>query len=117
MHFPRNLPPNILRSVQTLQKQLGTADFKATQAKVLDIQQKGIDIRTNNQKLAKQINSPASAGLDIVQGAQVKEKSQVQGLTGTAAADTATLNTLVQEVQDGTKQNQKNLADAKSTKC
>ncbi|USP81946.1 hypothetical protein yc1106_09220 [Curvularia clavata] len=115
-----NIQAQELAGVQTLQKQIGTADFKTTQAKVLKIQQQGIDIRVNNQKLAKQINSTASAGLDIVQGAQLKEMSQVQGLTGTAAtekADKETLATLVQEVQDGTKQNQKNLADAKSSKC
>ena len=84
---------------------------------MLGIQQQGITIRTNNQALAKQINSTASAGLDVVQGAQLKEMAQVQGLTGTAAADTATLNTLVKEVQDGTNQNKQNLADAKATKC
>jgi hypothetical protein len=111
----------LLRSVQTLQSMLsnGTAPaaaFSTTQKSVLAIQQKGITIRANNQKLAKEINSPAAAGLAIVAGAQVKEMTQVQGLKDTAA-DTATLKTLVQEVQDGTKQNQKNLAAAKTQKC
>jgi hypothetical protein len=108
-------------SVQTLQGMLknGTAPaaaFSTTQKSVLAIQQKGITIRANNQKLAKEINSPAVAGLAIVAGAQVKEMTQVQGLKDTAA-DAATLTTLVQEVQDGTKQNQKNLAAAKTQKC
>ena len=119
---PRNLlsslpTTNLSFSIETLQKQVGTAGFNATQTSVLAIQQKGIDIRAKNQKLAKEINSPAAAGLDIVAGAQVKEMTQVTGLKGTAATDDATLKTLVQEVQDGTKQNEKNLADAKSTKC
>jgi hypothetical protein len=92
------------------------AAFTTTQKDVLAIQQKGITIRANNQKLAKEINSPAVAGLAIVAGAQVKEMTQVQGLKD-AAADAATLMTLVQEVQDGTKQNQKNLAAAKTQKC
>ncbi|CAE7180159.1 hypothetical protein PTNB73_03705 [Pyrenophora teres f. teres] len=106
-----------LKGIECLQKEVGTAKFKAEQTSVLAIQQKGIDIRAKNQQLAKEINSPAAAGLNIVAGAQVKEMMQVMSLTGTAEADDATLKTLVQEVQDGTKQNQKNLADAKSTKC
>jgi hypothetical protein len=92
------------------------AAFSTEQKSVLAIQQKGIAIRETNQKLAKEINSPAIAGLAIVAGAQVKEMTQVTGLKDTAA-DAATLTTLVQEVQDGTKQNQKNLAAAKSQKC
>ena len=53
-----------------------------------------------------------------MQGAQVKEMTQVQGLTGkNDKTNTDTLATLVQEVQDGTKQNQQNLAAAKSTTC
>ncbi|RMZ67679.1 ATP binding [Pyrenophora seminiperda CCB06] len=103
--------------VQDLQKQVGTPEFKATQTSVLAIQQKGIDIRANNQKLAASINSPASAGLATVAGAQVMEMTQVKGLKNAAADDNATLTTLVKEVQDGTKQNQKNEADAKTTKC
>jgi hypothetical protein len=87
------------------------AAFSTEQKSVLAIQQKGIAIRETNQKLAKEINSPAIAGL-----AMVKEMTQVTGLKDTAA-DAATLTTLVQEVQDGTKQNQKNLAAAKSQKC
>jgi hypothetical protein len=99
--------------------QNGTAQvaaFQMTQKSVLGIQQKGIKIRSNNQKLAKEINSPAADGLAIVATAQVKEMSQVMGLNNTAA-DAATLKQLVQEVQDGTKQNEKNLAAAKSQKC
>jgi hypothetical protein len=111
----------LCHSVQTLQSMLknGTATaaaFSTTQKSVLAIQQKGITIRANNQKLAKEINSPAAAGLAVVAGAQVKELTQVQGLNDTAA-DAATLMALVQEVQDGTKQNQKNLAAAKTQKC
>jgi hypothetical protein len=108
-------------SVQTLQSmaQNGTAQvaaFQKTQKSVLGIQQKGIEIRSNNQKLAKEINSPAADGLAIVATAQVKEMTQVMGLNNTAA-DVGTLKQLVQEVQDGTKQNEKNLAAAKSQKC
>jgi hypothetical protein len=90
--------------------------FQAQQKSVLDIQQKGINIRANNQKLAKEINSPANAGLATVANAQVLEKNQVTSLKGNAA-DAATLQKLVTEVQDGTKQNQKNLAAAKSQQC
>jgi hypothetical protein len=41
---------------------------------------------------------------------------QVMSLKGTAA-DAATIKMLVQEVMDGTKQNQKNLAAAKGQVC
>lgn len=90
--------------------------FVAQQKAVLDIQSKGIAIRAKNQELAKQLNSPAIDGLATVAKAQVQEKDQVSGLKGTAA-DMKTLATLVQEVEDGTKQNEKNLAAAKSQKC
>jgi hypothetical protein len=53
------------------------AAFSTEQKSVLAIQQKGIAIRETNQKLAKEINSPAIAGLAIVAGAQVKEMMQV----------------------------------------
>ena len=39
------------------------------------------------------------------------------GLKGQAATDKDTLDTLVQEVMDGTAQNKKNLDAAKSQKC
>jgi hypothetical protein len=90
--------------------------FQTTQQSVLAIQQKGITIRAQNQKLAGQIKSPAADGLAIVAGAQTKELGQVKGLKGTQA-DASTLKMLVQEVQDGTKQNQMNLAAAKGQKC
>ncbi|EMD87793.1 hypothetical protein COCC4DRAFT_25001 [Bipolaris maydis ATCC 48331] len=112
-----NIQAQELQGVKTLQAQLGTAEFKTTQAKVLNIQQRGIEIRANNQKLAKEISSPALDGLNIVQGAQITEQDQVKGLKNQAATDTDTLNTLVQEVTDGTAQNQKNLAAAKTTNC
>ncbi|KAF5846395.1 hypothetical protein GGP41_003802 [Bipolaris sorokiniana] len=112
-----NIQAQELQGIQTLQAQLDTPDFNATQTKVLDIQQRGIDIRAKNQKLAKKISSPALDGLNIVEGAQVKEKDQVTGLKGQAATDKDTLDTLVQEVMDGTAQNKKNLDAAKSQKC
>ena len=108
-------------SVQALQSMIqgGTpqaAAFKKEQQSVLSIQQQGINVRANNQKLAAQINSPAAAGLATVAMAQTTEMTQVQGLTGTAA-DASTLSTLVTEVQGGTQQNTKNLAAAKSQQC
>jgi hypothetical protein len=103
-------------SVYALKLQGGTAGFNATQGSVLAIQQRGIDIRANNQKLAKEINSPAADGLAIVAGAQTKEIDQVRSLKGTSA-DAKTLGMLVTEVMDGTKQNQKNLAAAKGQTC
>ncbi|KAH8722356.1 hypothetical protein GQ44DRAFT_622830 [Phaeosphaeriaceae sp. PMI808] len=126
-HLTKGIQQNLdiqaqeLKGVQTLQvmEKAGTAQaaaFQKEQKSVLSIQQQGIAIRANNQKLAKEINSPAASGLDIVAKAQVKEKDQVTGLKGNAA-DATTLALLVQEVQDGTKQNQMNLAAAKSQKC
>ncbi|KAG9192850.1 hypothetical protein G6011_11584 [Alternaria panax] len=106
-----------LKGVYALKLQGGTAGFNATQTSVLAIQQRGIDIRANNQKLANEINSPAADGLAIVAGAQTKEIDQVRSLKGNAAADSATITMLVQEVMDGTKQNQKNLAAAKGQAC
>ena len=110
-----------LKGVEALQKmsknaKTPAAGFEKEKKAVLDIQQMGIAVRANNQNLAKQINSPAIAGLATVADAQIKEETQVQGLNGTSADD-ATLTQLVKEVQDGTKQNQKNLEAAKSQKC
>ncbi|KAH7068165.1 hypothetical protein BKA63DRAFT_107563 [Paraphoma chrysanthemicola] len=93
-----------------------TFAFQATQKEVLNIQAQGITIRAENQKLAGEISSPAANGLGIVAQAQVLEMTQVQNLNGTAA-DEATLQKLVQEVMDGTMQNQKNLAAAKEQAC
>ncbi|KAB2103077.1 hypothetical protein AG0111_0g8862 [Alternaria gaisen] len=104
-------------SVYALKLQGGTAGFNATQTSVLAIQQRGVDIRANNQKLAKEINSPAADGLAIVAGAQTKEIDQVKSLKGNAAADGETIKMLVQEVMDGTMQNQKNLQAAKGQVC
>jgi hypothetical protein len=104
-------------SVYALKLQGGTAGFNATQTSVLAIQQRGVDIRANNQKLAKEINSPAADGLAIVAGAQTKEIDQVKSLKGNAAADGETIKMLVQEVMDGTMQNQKNLQAAKGQAC
>jgi hypothetical protein len=98
-----------------LNLQTGTAEFTTTQQSVLAIQQKGITIRQNNQKLAKEIKSPAADGLAIVAGAQTKEMLQVMGLKGTSA-DKDTLATLM-KVMDGTAQNGKNLAAAQGQKC
>jgi hypothetical protein len=104
-------------SVYALKLQGGTAGFNATQTSVLAIQQRGVDIRANNQKLAKEINSLAADGLAIVAGAQTKEIDQVKSLKGNAAADGETIKMLVQEVMDGTMQNQKNLQAAKGQAC
>ncbi|UPX20699.1 uncharacterized protein EKO05_0010924 [Ascochyta rabiei] len=87
--------------------------FAAQKLKVLAIQQQGIDIRAMNQAIADEITSPATAGLKTVQGAQATEMRQVMGLTGNGKTDDATYQMLVQEVQDGTKQNQANYAAAK----
>jgi hypothetical protein len=52
-----------------------------------------------------------------VAGAQTKEIDQVRSLRGNAASDEETIKMLVQEVMDGTKQNQKNLEAAKGQAC
>ena len=90
-----------------------TESFKDAQKAVLNIQQQGIDIRANNQKLAQGMDSPAKAGLAVVATAQITEKDQVTGLKG-SSADKDTLKILVKEVQDGTKQNEQNLKAAQS---
>ncbi|KAF2705499.1 hypothetical protein K504DRAFT_493942 [Pleomassaria siparia CBS 279.74] len=90
------------------------SDFQLTQSNVLTIQQKGIDIRAQNQKLASELNSPAAQGLAVVAMAQVMEVMQVKSLTGSGPADAKTLQLLVTEVQGGTKQNMMNLMAAES---
>ncbi|KAL5115634.1 hypothetical protein ACEQ8H_006433 [Pleosporales sp. CAS-2024a] len=105
-----------LAGIQALQQGGGAIGFGTQQLEVLCIQQQGIQIRQNNQQLAAQINSPAIAGLAIVENAQTLEMSQVTGLNRTAT-DAATLTLLVQEVRDGTAQNQKNLAAAQGQVC
>ncbi|ORY00734.1 hypothetical protein BCR34DRAFT_637784 [Clohesyomyces aquaticus] len=93
------------------------ACFASAQKSVLAIQAQGIKVREANQKLATELKSPSIAGLDIVSKAQVQEAAQVQSLKGDAGRDNATLEALVKEVQDGTAQNQRNLADAVKGGC
>jgi hypothetical protein len=124
-----NIQSQELKGVMTLQKLVASNttnapspgapagspnNFQLQQAAVLKIQQTGIDIRAENQRIAKEINSPAQAGLDTVAQAQVLEMTQVQGLQGGGDADKATLEKLVQEVMDGTKQNMMNVLAAES---
>lgn len=90
------------------------SDFQITQKNVLAIQQKGIDIRAQNQKLASSINNPSAKGLAVVAMAQTMEVEQVKTLTGSGAKDAATLKMLVTEVEGGTKQNMMNLQAAES---
>ncbi|PSN69414.1 hypothetical protein BS50DRAFT_572558 [Corynespora cassiicola Philippines] len=115
-----------LKGVQTLQKLAasnttlkaldgsGPSNFELTKQNVLAIQQKGIDIRAENQRLAGELNSPSQMGLAIVAMAQVTEKMQVEMLQGGGEKDMKTLETLVKEVEDGTKQNTMNLQMAQS---
>lgn len=107
-----NLPRRI-KDLQKLETNNATAASFATKRQdVLVIQQLGINIRTQNQQIAGEIKSPAIAGLNTVQGAQTTEMRQVMGLTGNEKTDAAVLQTLVKEVEDGTKQNEANLAAA-----
>ena len=99
-------------TASTANKQPPAADFETQRQALLKIQQMGVDARTQNQKIAAAVNSPSAAGLAKVAMAQTTEINQVKSLKGTGAADEATLKQLVQEVQDGTKQNQANLAAA-----
>lgn len=108
-------PPKDPNAAQQQQQQgQQNQQFAQEQAAVLSIQQAGVDFRKQNQELAKKLNSPAQDGLAIVAKAQLQEISQVQALTGDPAKDDAVLKMLVQEVQDGTKQNEKNLKAAES---
>jgi len=102
-----------LQSIEAANATASADKFAIQRLKVLAIQQQGIDIRAMNQAIADEIKSPAIAGLKTVQGAQALEMRQVMGLTGNARTDDAVYQMLVQEVQDGTKQNQANLAAAK----
>ncbi|KAF2682395.1 hypothetical protein K458DRAFT_307327 [Lentithecium fluviatile CBS 122367] len=121
-----NIQAQELKGVQTLQKLTasnttgasikGTSNFQSQQQAVLTIQQAGIDIRAQNQKIAQEINSPAQQGLAIVAQAQVTEMTQVMGLQGGGEQDKKTLEMLAKEVQDGTKQNMMNLMAAE-TQC
>lgn len=53
-------------------------------------------------------------GLAVVAMAQVMEMMQVKSLQGGGESDKKTLETLVKEVEDGTKQNTMNLQMAES---
>ncbi|KAF2847447.1 hypothetical protein T440DRAFT_456238 [Plenodomus tracheiphilus IPT5] len=101
-----------IKNLQKLEAKNGSTHFSKERQNVLVIQQLGIDIRAQNQQIATEINSPAIDGLNIVQGAQITEMRQVMGLTGDKANDQDVLGTLVKEVEDGTKQNEANLAAA-----
>ncbi|KAH9876509.1 hypothetical protein J1614_003640 [Plenodomus biglobosus] len=101
-----------IKSLQNLHVNKIMTHFPKERQNVLAIQQLGIDIRAQNQQIAKDIDSPALDGLNIVEGAQITEIRQVMGLTGDKENDKAVLDTLVKEVEDGTKQNEANLAAA-----
>jgi hypothetical protein len=102
-----------LQSIGATNTTNSAKNFGSQRLTVLTIQQQGIDIRSMNQAIADEIKSPATDGLKTVQGAQVLEMRQVMGLTGDAKTDGPIFQMLVQEVQDGTKQNQANLAASK----
>lgn len=89
-------------------------DFTSQRLSLLKIQQSGVDIRNSNQILAAELKSPSQQGLATVADAQILEINQVKQLRGGGSEDQATLKMLVQEVQDGTKQNMMNLAAAQS---
>ncbi|KAF2636919.1 hypothetical protein P280DRAFT_459295 [Massarina eburnea CBS 473.64] len=91
-----------------------TSEFQIQRNTVLQIQQNGVDLRASNQKVASQLKSPSEKGLATVSMAQLLEISQVKSLQGGGTADENTLQMLVKEVEDGTKQNMANLAAAQS---
>ncbi|CBX96181.1 hypothetical protein IAQ61_001355 [Plenodomus lingam] len=101
-----------IKCLQKLEPNQASSQFPEERQRVLAIQQLGINIRAQNQNLAKDINSPAIDGLNVVEGAQITEMRQVMGLTGDGEKDKDVLETLVKEVEDGTKQNEANLAAA-----
>lgn len=106
--------PFRIKKLQKIGASNATTDqtFAMDRQKVLVIQQLGINIRAQNQEIAGEIKSPATAGLKIVQGAQIIELRQVMGLTGNEMTDAPVLKSLVQEVENGTKQNKANLVAA-----
>jgi hypothetical protein len=69
----------------------------------------GMAIRAFNQKVLPSSNN-ATAGLKTVEGAQQTELKLAHSLTGKAEHDRKTLATLVTDIENGTKQNKKNLA-------
>ncbi|CAI6337487.1 unnamed protein product [Periconia digitata] len=87
----------------------GASQYEAERQALLVIQQMGVEIRTQNQKIAAEVGSGASNGLKTVEFAQQSEISQVKSLQGTQQADSKTLALLVKEVVDGTNQNWVNL--------
>ncbi|KAI6361158.1 hypothetical protein MCOR25_006529 [Pyricularia grisea] len=86
------------------------AQFKKEKSVLLGHVYDGITQREANQKIAPKGNA-AIAGLAKVADAQKTELSQALTLCGNAT-DTATLNTMVTEFQNGIKQNQQNAKDA-----
>ncbi|RDW85184.1 hypothetical protein BP6252_02774 [Coleophoma cylindrospora] len=103
-----------------IQKQLSagnvnSADFKTNKDKLVTIVNKGISIRTNNQKIAPSGNA-AISGLATVATAQAGELKLAQGLTGDPKTDNANLSKLQTMFSGGITQNQKN-AQAAATGC
>ena len=97
---------------------INAAAFKQAQQDLLNIQQNGINVRNNNQKLAQQAKSPAAVGVMQFGVPQVNEMTQVMSLTGSGGSnETNLLAQLLQEVQNDIKQNQMNEQVAQSQKC
>ncbi|TEA11344.1 hypothetical protein C8034_v007693 [Colletotrichum sidae] len=97
--------------VETLIQSKGSkADIDKALADLTKTVNDGIQVRKDNQALAKGNN--AAKGLDIVADAQAKELSQVQSLKGTQD-DLKTIAELKNEFAGGIEQNKKNIAAAK----
>ncbi|PVH94526.1 hypothetical protein DM02DRAFT_539277 [Periconia macrospinosa] len=86
--------------------------YETERQALMVIQKMGVEARTQNSVLAAEVQSPAQAGLKIVEGAQQVEIQQVSTLQGSRQADSDTLQLLSKEVIDGTRQNWLNLVTA-----
>lgn len=87
------------------------------QSAVAKLQQEGIDIRTENQKIAREIKSPSMVqkGLASVAIEQNSARVMLRGLEA-GRNDTEMLGTLVKGVEEGMKTNKEILGVAKGGK-
>ncbi|KAL5371781.1 hypothetical protein DPSP01_014009 [Paraphaeosphaeria sporulosa] len=91
--------------------------YKVQQSEVAKLQQEGITIRTENQKIARELKSPSALqkGLASVAIEQNSARVMLRGLVA-GRNDTAMIGALVKGVEEGLKINGENLGVAKGGK-
>ena len=104
----------------TLRAANSTTDplYTMQQSSVATLQKKAIDVRTENQKLAGEMNSPPTLqmGLAMVAREQNSAKVQLRQLKA-GNNDTMILEEMVKGAEMAMKQNEENLKLAKEGKC